>query len=312
MIDPEKRGAIYLLHKEGMSNRDISNTLNVSRNTVSTIIKQEGIMPDSKRADKIVIDTELVHRLYNECCGRVKRVHEKLTEEEGIIIGYSTLTRLIRELDLRGRKKKRCAHVPDEPGVEMQHDTSVYRLSIGDKKVRVVGSLLYFRYCKMRYVKFYRSFNRFTMKCFFHEAMSFFGYAAPMCIIDNTNLARLRGTGKNAIIVPEMEKFARQYGFTFMCHRIGHCNRKAGNERSFYTVETNFFPGRTFKNQEDLNRQAYEWATVRMPNRPVAKSRLLPAKAFEHEKSYLVKLPSYVPPPYLIHKIFFRLLFPVP
>jgi transposase len=301
MIDPEKRGAIFLLHKEGMSIRDISDNLNVCQNTVSDIIEQEGIMPDTTRADKIRIDTDLLRRLYNECCGRVQRVHEKLTEEEGIVIGYSTLTRVIRELDLRGRRKKRCSHVPDEPGAEMQHDTSVYRLRIDDKKVRVVGSLLYLRYCKMRYLKFYRSFNRFAMKCFFHEALSFLGYAAPVCIIDNTNLARLRGTGKNAIIVPEMEKFAKQYGFTFMCHRIGHCDRKAGNERSFYTVETNFFPGRTFTSLEDLNRQASEWATVRMPNRPVAKSRLLPAKAFEYEKSYLVKLPPYVPPPYLIH-----------
>lgn len=302
MIDPEKRGAIFLLHKEGMSIRDISDNLNVNRNTVSNIIEQEGIMPDTKRVDTKEIDQELLRRLYNECEGRVKRVHEKLTEEERVVIGYSTLTRIIRELDLGRRKKKRCSHVPDEPGAEMQHDTSVYKRRIGDKKVRVVGSLVYLRYCKMRYLKFYRSFKRFTMKCFFHEAMIFFGYAAPVCIIDNTNLARLRGTGKNAIMVPEMEKFAKQYGFEFMCHEIGHSDRKAGNERSFYTVETNFFPGRTFKSLEDLNRQAKEWATVRMPNRPVAKSCLLPAKAFEYEKSYLVKLPPYVPPPYLMHK----------
>jgi transposase len=302
MIDPEKRGAIYLLHKEGMGIRDISETMNVCRKTVSEIIDQKGIMPDTKRADKIEIDPELLFRLYNECCGRAQRVHEKLTEEEGVVIGYSTLTRMLREFDFRGKKKKRCSHVPDEPGAEMQHDTSIYILKIGDKKVRVIGSLLYLRYCKMRYLKFYRSFNRFTMKCFFHEALSFFRYAAPVCIIDNTNLARLRGTGKNAIIAPEMEKFAKQYGFTFICHKIGHANRKAGNERSFYTVETNFFPGRTFKSLEDLNRQANEWATIRMPNRPVAKSHLIPAKAFEYEKPYLVKLPPYVPAPYLIHK----------
>ena len=50
----------------------------------------------------------------------------------------------------------------------------------------------------------------------------------------------------NALIVPEMEAFAKQYGFVFRCHEIGHCNRKAGEERSFWTVETNFLPGRTF------------------------------------------------------------------
>jgi hypothetical protein len=137
------------------------------------------------------------------------------------------------------------------------------------------------------------------MKCFFHEALTFFGYSAPVCIIDNTNLARLRGTGKDAIIVPEMEQFARQFGFSYVCHEKGHANRKAGEERSFWTIETNFFPGRSFESLEDLNTQAHEWAAVRMANRPVSKTRLIPAKAFEHEKSYLVKIPPYVGAPYL-------------
>ena len=140
------------------------------------------------------------------------------------------------------------------------------------------------------------------MKCFFHEGLTFWGYAAQYCIIDNTNLARLRGSGRNAIITPEMERFARQYGFEFVCHEIRHSNRKAGNERSFYTVETNFFPGRSFESLEDLNRQAINWATVRMPNRTVGKSRLMPLKAFEYEQRYLKKVRCYLPAPYLSHK----------
>jgi hypothetical protein len=302
MIDPDKRKAIYLLYEEDMSKRDIARRLKVSRNTVEAIIVQKGIMPESRRRDRIEIDPELLRRLHGECNGWVQRMHEKLTEEHGIQVGYSTLTRQIRELDPCGNKKGRCEQVPDRPGAEMQHDTSPYNLEIGGRPTHVVGSLLYFRYCKIRYLKFYRSFNRFKMKCFFHEALTFWKHAAPRCIIDNTNLARLRGSGKNAVIVPEMEQFARQYGFEFVCHEIGHANRKAGNERGFYTVETNFFPGRGFTSMEDLNRQALEWATVRMPNRPVAKTGLIPAKAFEYEQSYLIRVPPLTPPPYLEHK----------
>ena len=121
----------------------------------------------------------------------------------------------------------------------------------------MVASLIYLRYSKRRYLKFYRAFDRFKMKCFFHEALTFWGYAARQCIIDNTNLARLRGTGANALIHPEMEAFARQYGFAYRCHALKHSNRKAGEERSFWFVETNFLPGRTFANLEDLNRQAF-------------------------------------------------------
>ena len=67
-------------------------------------------------------------------------------------------------------------------------------------------------------------------------------------------------------------------------------------------METNFLPGRRFQNLKDLNQQAFQWATVRMENRPVAKTRLIPAKAFEHERHYLVKLPAHLPAPYRVHE----------
>jgi len=241
-------------------------------------------------------------RLYIECQGRVQRVCEKLNEEEGITIAYSTLTQILREQGIGRKKNERCHREKDEPGVEMQHDTSPYRIRFGNKSFWVQGSLLYYRYSKVRYLKFYRSFNRFRMKCFLHEALTNWEYAADTCIIDNTNLARLKGTGKNAVIAPEMEGFAKQYGFRFVCHEKGHANRKAGNERGFYTIETNFFPGRTFESIEDMNRQAFEWTTIRSANRPTGKTRLIPSVVFEHEKAFLNKLPPYIEPPYRVHE----------
>lgn len=298
MIDQDKRKAIYSLYNDGMGIREISRRLQVSRNTVKTIITLKGTVVDLPRKDKISLDPELLIQLYDQCEGRIQRIHEKLSEEEELGIGYSTLSAMIRELGLGQPQEARCAQVPDEPGVEMQHDSSTYTRRIGDKKVRIIASLLYYRYSKIRYLKFYRSFNRFKMKCFFHEALTFWGYAAKQCIIDNTNLARLRGSGKNAVIVPEMEQFAKGYGFEFVCHEIKHPNRKAGNERSFYTVETNFFPGRSFETMEDLNEQALQWATVRMPNRRMSKTQLLPLQAFAYEQSYLRTVPPYIPSPY--------------
>lgn len=302
MIDANKRKAIFLLHNEGLGIRELSRKLKVSTNTISNIIKLKGQTPEIKRQDKIDIDPELLQKLHARCDGYVQRIHEILKEEEGIFVGYSTLTRTIRESGLGQPKNQRCDRKPDEPGAEMQHDTSPYTVKFGTNRVKVVGSVIYMRYSKMRYLKFYRSFNRFAMKCFIHEALTFWGYAAPVCIIDNTNLARLRGTGKNAVMVPEMKLFAKQYGFEFLCHEVRHSNRKAGNERSFYTVETNFFPGRTYETLEDMNQQAFDWATIRMPSRPVSKTGMIPARAFEYEQSFLENLPPYVTPPYLAHE----------
>jgi transposase len=302
LIEADKRKAIFLLHQEGMPLREIARRLRVSRNTVGVIIAQGGQLPKLVRSPKQKIDSQLLQRLYEQCDGWIQRMHEKLAEEQGIEVKYSTLTRMLRQSGIGKSQQSRCSQVPDEPGAEMQHDTTLYTLKLGQQPRKVVATVLYLRYSKRRYLKFYRCFTRFQMKCFVHEALTYWGYAPRQCIIDNTNLARLRGTGAQAVIVPEMEAFARQYGFQFRCHEKGHSDRKAGEERSFWTVETNFLAGRSFENLEDLNSQAFEWATVRMEHRPQGKGRLIPVKAFEHERSYLAQLPDHLPAPYQVHE----------
>jgi transposase len=302
MIEADKRKAIYLLHQEGMSLRQIARRLHLSRNTVRRVIQQQGQMPAVVHADQLHIDEQLLRDLYQQCQGRIQRMHELLTEEHKIQVSYPTLTRMLRRLAISTPAQPRCDRVPDEPGLEMQHDTTIYTIVLGGQRTRVVASLLYLRYSKRRYLRFYRAFDRFKMKCFLHEALVFWGYAASQCIIDNTNLARLRGIGKNAVIVPEMAAFGRERGFQFLCHALDHPNRKAGEERSLFTVETNFLPGRDFKDLEDLNRQAFQWATVRMDNKPQGKAGLIPAVAFQHERAFLAELPAHLPAPYRDHQ----------
>lgn len=302
MIEPDVRNAIYQLHQAGMSLREISRRLHVSRNAVRRIVKQQGKLARQERSDKRQLDAALLERLYRECDGWMQRIHEKLVEEEGIQVGYSTLTRMLRELGLGRSQPARCDRVPDEPGAEMQHDTTVYRVKLAERSVKLIASLIYLRYSKRRYVKFYRVFNRFAMKCFLHEALMFWGYSARNCIIDNTSLARLSGAGSSAVIAPAMREFSRRYGFQFICHAIDHPNRKAGNERSFWSAQTNFLRGRTFSSLEDLNEQARLWATQRMEHRVLTKARIIPAQLFEHERLYLHKLPPHLPAPYQTHR----------
>ncbi len=301
MIATDKRKAIFLLPQEGMEVRAIVRRLGVSRNPVRGIIRQAGVLPPRVRTDKQRLDEELLRRLYQQCQGRMVRRHEKLVEKEGLQGCYPTLTRRLRELGISTPQTTRCPRVPEEPGLEMQPDPSRYQVELAGRRVKLIASLIYLRYSNRRYRTFYRAFDRFKMKGFLHEARTFWGGAARQCIIDNPNLARLRGSGANALIVPEMEAFAKEHGFGLRCHEIGHCNRKAGAERSFWTGETNFLPGRTFQSLEDLNAQALAWATVRMDNKPQGKVGLIPAKAFAHERQYLVELPAHLPAPYRLH-----------
>lgn len=301
MINEEKRKAVLVLYEEGKKKKQIARLLNLTPKIVRKILAEGCESAPKARCDRKEIDPDLLDRLYSRCDGYVQRVREILADEEGIAIGYSTLTRMIRNLGIGRKTTTRCHQVPDIPGEEMQHDTTTYRLRIGDKVMSVISSGLYLRYSKMRYIKFYPHFNRFKMKCFFHEALRFWGFSARICVIDNTNLAVLRGTGKDAVFHPEMTAFAKPYGFTWMAHEKGHANRKAGVERSFWTVETNFLPGRSFESIEDLNRQAYEWATSHYARRPLPHTRLIPVELFEEEKRDLIALPGFIEPAYRSH-----------
>ncbi|MBL9139759.1 MAG: hypothetical protein JNK85_28070 [Verrucomicrobiales bacterium] len=41
-------------------------------------------------------------------------------------------------------------------------------------------------------------------------------------VIDNTNLARFPGMGSKAVMVPEMEAFAKSHSLAFLCHAPKH------------------------------------------------------------------------------------------
>jgi transposase len=297
MIEADKRKAVIVLHEQGKSEREIASDLRISRDSVRRIIDQGGALTVKPRSDQKEVDPELLRLLFQDCEGWLQRVHEKLGERD-IKIGYSTLTRLIQKHGIGEPVDTRCYRVPDQPGAEIQHDTSPYHAKLGGISTPVVASLLYYRYCKHRYLKFYRNFNRFQMKCFFYEALTHFKYVAPICVIDNTNLARWYGTGKDAVFMPEMVIFAEGYGFEWLAHEKGHSDRKAGEERSFWTVETNFFPGRKFSSLEDLNEQALKWSLETMANRAQTDAKIVPNLAFETEKAYLKKIPPYIPEPY--------------
>jgi transposase len=96
MIEADKRKAIFLLHQEGMPLREIARRLQVSRNTVAVVIAQGGQLPKLVRSAKQKIDSQLLQRLYEQCDGWIQRMHEKLAEEQGIEVKYSTLTRMLR------------------------------------------------------------------------------------------------------------------------------------------------------------------------------------------------------------------------
>lgn len=295
MIGKDKANAIWILHQEGVKTSAIAKQLSVDRKTVKRIIDNEGVIFKKKRADKLVVDDEVIIKTFKKCQKWGERTHEELAKQ-GIKIAYSTLMKKINDLGLKDKDKNYSTPLPDSPGEEFQHDLSPYTIMIGEQKMKLQASLLYYRYCKINYLKFYPSFNRFNMKCFFYEAIQNLGYVPCQCIIDNTSLVIDRGSGINAVFNKEMVDFAKGFSFKWYAHAIKHSDRKAGVERGFYTITQNFLPGREFDSLEDLNAQAKEWCESR--SKKMNKNKIIPKDCFEYEKDFMTKIVKGIGRPY--------------
>jgi transposase len=297
MIEPQKRLAAITLHQAGRGIREVARLLGIDVKSVKKIIQEGPEAPRKPRSDTLIVDEAVLRQVFQKASGYTPRIHEILKEEYGIQMGYSTLTLKLRSIGLGKKPSSRACMEPDIPGDEGQHDTSTYKVILAEHEVKVVCSCLYLRYSKVCYIKFYRSFDRFAMQCFFDEALRYWGYCPKQVVIDNTHLAVWYGTGAQAVFIPEMVSFAKRYGFFWLAHAVNHPNRKSGVESFFNHITSNFIAGRDFSSLEDMNQQAFDWVTDRYAKRPKAKTGLIPIQAFENEKAHLLKLPDYIPRP---------------
>jgi len=229
--------------------------------------------------------------------GNVSRVQQLLAAEQGLEPAYSTLTRWVRQAQMR-EPPTRAGEYVFGPGEEMQHDTSPHRVTIGARTLSAQCAGLVLAYSRRLFIQYYPRFTRFEAKQFLLEAARFNEGACPRCVIDNTSVLVASGTGAEAVFAPEMVAFARTLGFEFHAHRVGHPDRKGRIERPFYFVETNFLPGREFTNFEDLNRQAFTWCREVANAKPKRALGMSAEAAYVMEKPHLQPLPEALPPVY--------------
>jgi transposase len=300
MTPTEIRNAVCTLQAQGHSLREISRSLALSRNTVRRILRQ----PNRTADEAAPCDEATLARLrtaFERARGNVVRVQELLADD-GLEVGYSTLTRWAREAGLRS-PPRRAGEYDFAPGQEMQHDTSPHRVlfaraGVPSRIVTVQCAGLVLAYSRRLFIQYYPRFTRFEAKTFLLEAVRFMHGVCPVCIIDNTSVLLAAGAGADAVIAPEMLAFARTLGFRFRAHRVGHPDRKGRIERPFAYVENNFLAARDFQDFDDLNRQAIAWCRDVANLKPKPALGMSPEAAYLIERPHLVPLPDALPPVY--------------
>lgn len=300
MLDESVRAAILELQQAGHGKRAISRLLGVSRNSVRRVLaSQTAKVPQQQRAEKAAPYHEQIVEQVASCKGNLVRVHEEL-EAIGAKLSYTALTAYCRRHELLGPPKKPAGRYPHEPGQEMQHDTSPHTADIGgrERSVQIAGLTLAFS--RLAYMQLYPRFTRFECKVFLDEAISYVGGVCNICMIDNTSVVVLRGTGENMVPVSEMVSFAEKRGFEFRAHEKGDANRSAVVEGLFDYVQNNFLAGRKFRDFDDANGQARDWCdkiNAKFSRKLHASRREL----FATESPRLKPLPAWRPPVQRIH-----------
>jgi transposase len=300
MLDQSTRQAIVRLHEQGHGTRSIARALGVSRTAVRFVLGSGTVQaPSMQRAERAEPYRQDILELYKSCKGNLVRVHEELLAR-GAALSYPALTAFCRKHGIGRKRPLPAGQYHFAPAQEMQHDTSPHQASIGGKLRRVQTASLVLCYSRMLYIQLYPSFTRFDCKLFLSDALSYFGGSAASCMIDNTHVVVLRGTGADMVPVPEMAAFAERYGFVFRAHEKGDANRSARVERPFDYVENNFLAGRQFADLQTANRQAVAWCD-KVNGSFKRHLHTSPRELFAAEHSQLVPLPIWAPPVYLLH-----------
>ena len=209
-------------------------------------------VPEPLRPSRAEEHQERIAELFLKCRGNLVRVHEEL-RDQGVELSYPALTAFCRRAGIGRPPLRPSGQYHFEPGQEMQHDTSPHVAKVAGADQRVQTASLVLCYSRLLFFQCYPRFTRFHCKLFLTDAIRYVGGSCHGCMIDNTHVVVLSGTGKQMVPVPEMEAFARRFGFDFVAHERGDANRSARVERPFDYIENNFLAGRAFLDLADLN-----------------------------------------------------------
>jgi hypothetical protein len=167
MITDDIKQAILGMHEKGIKIRQIALSLDLSRNTVKSVLKGS-VTAEKGSGASFQDEMPLIREVFLQCQGNVVRVVEILAEK-GIVIGYSTLTRIARNQGLRESRKTRAGAYSFGPGEEMQHDTSPHKVLLDGKPVAAQCARIALAYARRIFIRHDPCSHRLRQKSFWQK-----------------------------------------------------------------------------------------------------------------------------------------------
>ena len=238
VITVEMYKTIRAMRLNGFSQREIAETLHISRNTVKKYWDGERVPWERKEySDRgSPVCTEEVRDFICACFeedekhGRrkqkhtAKRIYDRLVEEKGFTGAESTVRRLVRQL----REKPAEAFVPlaFPAGDAIQIDWGEATVYLAGQKTTVNLFCARLCYSEAPIAFAYRRQNEESFLDAFVHVFEYFGGVPKRVIFDNAKVAVKEGFGAQARKQERYAALAAHYGFDAI-----FCNPASGNEK---------------------------------------------------------------------------------
>ena len=217
------------------------------------------------------------------------RIHEKI-QQKGVKVGYSTVKDY---LTLIKKKENVFIRIHTLPAEEAQVDFGYvgYTTYQGKRRKTWVFNMR-LSYSRLDYYEtVYDQRVETFIRCHIH-AFYFFCGIPQMIKIDNLKSAILEANFYEPVYQELYRNFAAYYGFQPLPCRVRRPNDKGKVESGIKYVKGNFFLGRHFQDQYDLQQRLKRW-NQRINQRTHGTTRKVPQEIFDkEEKAQLLPLPQ--------------------
>lgn len=292
MLRQAMHTAIQTLWERGCNKSEIARVTGHDWKTIDKVIralKAKHPLP-IKKPHPCILDPYQEHMIeWIEQGLTAVRIHEEILRL-GVKVGYSTIKDYVAKVK---RDTNIFVRIHTKPGEEAQVDFGYvgYTLDNNGKRRKTWVFNIRLSYSRLDYYeKVYDQKVETFILCHIH-AFNYFGGIPKTIKIDNLKAAILEANFYEPVYQRLYKNFAEHYGFQSIPCRIYRPNDKGKVESGIKYVKINFFLGRKFINEDDVNKRLAKWLEI-ANNRIHGTTQKVPREVFNNqEKSDLLSLP---------------------
>lgn len=248
------------LHAQGYSIREISRRTGLSRNTVKKYLRTEPVCrrrtarPSKLDPFQAYLDQQIAHGVTNG----VRLFHE--LRQQGYTGGY-TLVKDYLQPRRPARTPAAVMRFETEPGQQAQVDFGFFGYDdVAGRPQKLWLFVMVLSYSRMTYAEFGTTADGTAVLRGLVHAFEFFGGRPREVLVDNMKpVVQGRDADGNVVWTPRFLDAALALGFQPRACRPYRAQTKGRVERTIGYIRHHFWPGRTFTDLADVNRQLRHW-----------------------------------------------------